>query len=194
MLLEPIKAKDGGQRNTSLKYINAHNSATVKRRCRWTLTDPASQGQCVTCIETLDKSPSGCSTLMVHKPSVVHIHHTFIVPWCFHCLCCPTSLFWETRFPPAFCVNASHAKGKERKVGHGQMEHTVVRLLWLGFYFYFLFFLRFSGCSYFASGDVRSDGKGKQKQKKSGEEWRAERERQYWFTKWKLWSIEKVLL
>lgn len=61
---------------------------------------------------------------------MMYIHHTFMLPWCFHFLSCPMSLFWETSHPPALCVNTFHARCKERKVGHGLMDHTVVKTCW----------------------------------------------------------------
>lgn len=125
-----------------------HTIVLSVERCRWTLTNSASQGRHDICIVTFDKSSSGCSPLMVHH-SKVNIHPTFILPWRFHCLHYPMPLLPETIFPPAFCVNTSHAKGKERKVGHGQMDGAYSSKKMLArFYFMFFFFpVCFSVCS-----------------------------------------------
>lgn len=90
ILLKPIKEKDGGQKKVSGWNTLMHTIVHFgKRKCRWILINPASQGH-NTCTVTLDKSSSGCSPLMVHH-SMMYIHHAFILPWCFHCLCCPMS-------------------------------------------------------------------------------------------------------
>lgn len=41
---------------------------------------------------------------------------------------CPYS--GEISFPHTLCVNTAHARGKGRKVGHGQTGHTVVKICW----------------------------------------------------------------
>lgn len=88
---------------------------SVHKRWRWILTNAASQGQHYTSDVTPDKSSGECSTLMEHDFSVVDIHHTFIMPRCFHCLCCPSPLFWETSFPPAFCLTPLVPKARREK-------------------------------------------------------------------------------
>lgn len=113
------------------------------------------------------------------RHSIVHIHHTFHPTLMLTLLLPPNVLFFVffNEKLAFFLLSVLTLSSKERKVGHGQMERTVVRTCRVDFYL-FIFLCVLVNSAFFV------DVEWKRQKKRKEEGW----EKKYWSMNLNLWS------